>query len=321
MEGQAVVKREDVSFLAAPDRVADWRMVLAYDAASEAGLIDALPATSDELAERLQLHPRAVAAVLDALGAWRIVDRDDDGCYRLGGVAPDADTAASLWHHARVLRRWTRLDEALREPVREHPLAETIPPGPFQAALAASARVRAPALIDGILSRVGTVASMLDLGGGHGEYALEFARRGVTAVLQDRAPVIEAARRRGAVTAGGVELFEGDFFESLPPREFDLVLIAGVTHTFDGDHARRLIERARRVVRAGGALVIVTMLRRRNAVAELFAVQMLANGNGGDTHAEEQYRAWLHDAGFVDVDVVADGAEPQSTLIARRPPV
>lgn len=309
---------DDLSFLAPPDRIADWRMVVAYSTAAEAGLIEALPARADELGAQLQLDPRAVEIVLDALGGWSIVDRDGDGRYSLGPNAPDADAAATLWHHARVLRRWTGLGESLREPLPPQPQREPVPPDVFQAALAVGARRRAPALVDLVLERVGTVSSMLDLGGGHGEYALEFARRGIQAVLQDRSSMIDAARRRGVVPAGGVELFEGDFFEALPGREFDLVLVAGVTHTYDEAHNRRLLERVHGIVRHGGAVVIVTMLQRRSPVASLFAVQMRANGGGGDTHAEAAYRRWLADTGFVDVNVADIGAGPQSALIARR---
>lgn len=307
---------DDLSFLAPPNRVADWRLVVTFGAALESGLFDALPGTADELAQRLGLHPYSVRVVLDALGAWDVVRRESKGLYVAGPGAPRGDDAMTLWHHARGVGGWTRLGEALREPVRDTPAAPTSPDR-FQAALSVGARRRAVPLVDAILQNTGKVRSMLDLGGGHGEYALEFSRRGIEAVMQDREPMIDAARRLGVVT-GHVELFAGDFFEVLPQRQFDLVLLAGVTHTMDAEHNRTLLRRVRSVMRPAGTVAIITMLQRRHPIATLFAVQMLVNGSGGDTHAESEYRVWLADAGYRDVEVFdIPETETQSAILGR----
>ena len=153
------------------------------------------------------------------------------------------------------------------------------------------------------------------LGGGHGEYGLEFARRGLTTVLQDRPVMLEFPHRREAWAAGGVELFPGDFFELLPEGPFDLVYCAGVTHTFDAEHNRRLYERLRPLVAPDGALAIVTFLRG-SPRARLFAIQMLVVGNDGDTHSEDDYRLWLEEAGFGAELVGLDDRE-QALIIAR----
>lgn len=306
----------DLSFLAPPHQVADWRLVVTFGAAVESGLLDALPGTADDLARRLELHPHSVRALLDALGDWDVVRREEGGRYVVGAEAPSGDDAVTLWHHARAVKGWTRLGDALREPVAA---AQGAPASPdrFQAALAVGARRRAVALVDAILRHVGDVHTMLDLGGGHGEYALEFSRRGIAAVMQDREQMIDAARRRGAV-AGHVELFTGDFFEVLPQRRFGLVLIAGVTHTMDAERNQALLRRVRTVLAPGGTVAIVTMLQRRHAIATLFAVQMLVNGGGGDTHAEADYRGWLADAGYVDVEVFdIPETETQSAILGR----
>lgn len=290
--------------------------MVTYGAAVEAGVIDALPGTADELAQRLGLHPRSVRVLLDALGAWDVVRRESDGRYVVGPDAPAGDDAMTLWHHARAVQGWTRLGDALHEPVTPAQRAQ-FSPDRFQSALAVGARRRAVALVDAILRHANEVHSMLDLGGGHGEYALEFSRRGIETVLQDREQMIDAARRRGVVT-GSVELFTGDFFEALPERRFDLVLIAGVTHTMDAERNQTLLRRVRTVLQPGGTVAIVTMLQRRHAIATLFAVQMLVNGGGGDTHEEAAYRAWLAGAGYAGVEVFdIPETETQSAIIGR----
>ncbi|MGH9266299.1 MAG: hypothetical protein ACRD1D_16570, partial [Acidimicrobiales bacterium] len=94
----------DHSFLAPPGEVADWRMVLLFDAAARSGALAALPGTAEEIAGRLGLDGHGLRVVLDALGAWGVVQRDDagGGRYALGAGAPDAGLAAGLRHHARA---------------------------------------------------------------------------------------------------------------------------------------------------------------------------------------------------------------------------
>jgi len=185
-----------------------------------------------------------------------------------------------------------------------------------QAGMAARARTFAPKVVDACLARVPHAKRVLDLGGGHGEYSLEFARRGLSAVLQDRPAMLEFPERRTVWEAGGVEPFPGDFFEVLPEGPFDVVFCAGVTHTFDGDHNRRLYQLVRPLVPDDGALAIVTF-PRGTPRARVFAVQMLVVGNHGDTHSLEDYGAWLAGAGFAMEPTVVD--ELQQSLILARP--
>jgi hypothetical protein len=39
-------------------------------------------------------------------------------------------------------------------------------------------------------------------------------------------------------------------------------------------------------------------------MAEMFAVNMLANTEGGNTYSEAQYREWLTEAGFFKIEVI-----------------
>lgn len=53
---------------------------------------------------------------------------------------------------------------------------------------------------------------------------------------------------------------------------------------------------------------------REEPLAEMFAVNMLANTDGGNTYTEEQYREWLKDAGFGRIGVI-DLDEKERQLI------
>ena len=311
----------DLSFLAEPHAVADWRLMLVLDVASETGLLDALPGRLDDLAGRLDLDPVGARIVLDALGAWDVVVADAGGTYALGPAAPGGAERAVLHHHVRAMRQWCA---GLEDRVRGVPMPDAARPMPrpdrWLAALAVGARRSAPAVVDRVLAAAPGAATVADLGGGHGEYAMEFAARGMKVTLQDRPPMVDAIRAAGRVEAAGVELFAGDFFETLPDGRFDVVFVSGVTHTMPGTRAAELLRRAASVAAPGGLLAVQTFLRGRHRTGAVFAVQMLSNGGGGDTHAEEDYRRWLADAGFAPPGVVDLDEGRRSLLLARAGP-
>ncbi len=309
---------DECSFLAEPGRVSDWRMVVLVEAAVDAGLFAHLPATTAALADRLDLDEQAVRVVLEALACWAVVKVDHDGRWTPGPDAPSPDAIAVLGHHARAIRLWSKsLDDRLRglPPSDPRPGPETV--DRMLDALTVNGRESAPGAVDACLDHVPEARRVLDLGGGHGEYALELARRGLETTMQDQEHVIDAARARGRLAGGGVGLFGGSFFEALPDEPFDLVLCAGVTYTFDAASNTELYRRIRSVLAPGGTLAVHTFLRGTDPVAAVFAVQMLSGGRGGDTHGEDDHRRWLAAAGYGDVTTVRLARRPEWLIFAR----
>lgn len=294
---------DDLSFLALPGEVADWRLVAAFDAAAEVGLFEELPATPTEAANRLGLDERAVRILLGALSVWGVVEEVDGSYSTHPDWSSDQGKAATLRHHARALRAWsTQLGDRLRG---TPPSPSEIPPERHRLwleALATVARDRAPLVVESCLERFPNAHRVLDLGGGHGEHARAFARRGLSVVLQDTQPTIELLEGSD-LPRSGVELFGGDFFETLPDAQFDLVLCAGVTHTYDGERNRLLYRRLASILAPGGGLAIVTFLPERDPRALIFAVQMLAVSAGGNAHKESDYREWLKAEGYREPEI------------------
>jgi len=307
----------DLSFLAPPGDVADWRMTVLFDAVAASGTLSALPGTAEDLATRLGLDAHSLRVALDALSAWEVVQRHPDGTYTSGPAAPSEEAALTLRHHARAIRAWsTSLSDRLHGTAPQ--IRAGIPdPELFIDALAVNARKAAPGVVDLCLGRFPDARSVVDLGGAHGEYSLEFARRGLKVTMQDTPTMIDIVAARGRLSDAGIELFPGNFFETVPQGPFDLAFCCGITHTFDGEHNLALYQRLRPAVAAGGGIAVVTFLRGRHRLGDVFAVQMLANGNGGDSHSEEEYRNWLSAAGFgVDDEPVDMADRPQSLLFA-----
>jgi len=313
-----VTASPDLTFFSPPGETADWRLILLCDAAASSGVLDNLPGSAEDVAGRTSLDPHALRVMLDALVTLDVLETGPDDSYALGPAAPDPDAIPKIRHHARALRRWAvAIDPRLRGESGGDP-AGMADPELFHDSLAATARTLAPGVVDVCLSRFPGAGSVLDLGGLHGEYALEFGRRGMQATVQDQPAMIAVARRRGRLNAAGIELFEGSFFDTVPEGPFDLAFCSGITHTFAGDRNLALFRNLRRAVAPGGGIAVVTFLRGRNPLTALFAVQMLLNGDGGDTHTEAEYREWLSKAGFTVDDAVVDlpGREARSVLFA-----
>lgn len=305
-------------FLAPPGRIDDWRGIVLTNSALETGLLGALPAEATEAAARLGLSAHAVRVVLDALCEFDVVERDGQR-YLLGPGAPDDATAATLQHHARVIAGWSnalpdRLTGAEPPERRERTAAER---GRWLQALATTARERAPELADHCLRQFPQAQRVLDLAGGHGEYGLEFARRGLDVTLQDLPAVIDIVGGWDDIRQSPLSLVPLDAFEGLAPGPFDLVVCAGFTHTMGPEANAELLARLGGVTASGGGIAIVTFVRGHRPIAPIFAVQMLVAG-GGDTYGPEEYRRWLTDAGF-DAPAVVDLDAGTSVLTAARP--
>jgi SAM-dependent methyltransferase len=106
---------------------------------------------------------------------------------------------------------------------------------------------------------------LVDLGCGMGTFTIEAAERGAAAIGIDPAPAaVEAARRVAAAEqAAGARFVRADAAE-LPLGEgsADVVLAADLTEHLDDLTLARIMREARRILRAGGLLVLYTPNRQ-----------------------------------------------------------
>ncbi len=174
--------------------------------------------------------------------------------------------------------------------------------------------------LDGWRPRTGDrdSAHVLDLGGGHGAHAREFARRGCITTMQDLPGVIELARADGRSAAAGVELVAADAVTDLAPGPFDLVLCGNLTNLFPLDQVRDLLNRLRDVLAPDGQVAIASWLRDHGPVGAAFGVQMLVATTAGDAHGESDYRRVCADAGYTDIRFV-DVDHARFTVVLARP--
>ena len=161
---------------------------------------------------------------------------------------------------------------------------------------------------------------MLDLGGGPGKYTRAFIGRGIKAVLYDMPETIDyVSMEFGLGKMKNLSLKKGDFTEKGFEKDFegelfDIVFMGNICHIYSADENRLLIKRVVNLLRKGGMVAIEDLVRGRSPGAEMFGVNMLAHTEGGNTWTEAEYREWLGDAGFYDVEVT-DLSERGSQLI------
>ncbi|MCP2330568.1 class I SAM-dependent methyltransferase [Actinoalloteichus caeruleus] len=317
---------QHLTALAAPDALIDWRLAVCYETAHTTGILDELPATAADIADARDLDPDAVRAVLFVLAGWHYATVDEHDVFSLGPNRPQPHERAALAQHGSWIRRWAAL---VPRRVRDRKATAPDTPPPMDPAtglalLESAGRPFVSAVVDTCLDgwrpRTGDrdSAHVLDLGGGHGAYAREFARRGCITTMQDLPGVIELARADGRSAAAGVELVAADAVTDLAPGPFDLVLCGNLTNLFPLDQVRDLLNRLRDVLAPDGQVAIASWLRDHGPVGAAFGVQMLVATTAGDAHGESDYRRVCADAGYTDIRFV-DVDHARFTVVLARP--
>lgn len=316
---------QHLTALADPGVLADWRLALCFETAYVEGMLDLIPRTAEQISAALCLDVGGVRAVLTVLTAWDHLAVDEDGVFSEGPSRLDARERAALAQHGTWVRRWAlllphRIHDRQASRADEPPATD---PATGLALLESATSAYVRPVVDACLGGCSADSpredvSVLDLGGGHGAYALQFAERGCATTLQDLPGVIAHARADGRLTRAGVDLVADDAFAHLAPGPYDLVLCGTLTNLFPLDQVRELVERIRGVLASEGRLAIVTWLRDRGPVGAAFGVQMLVATRSGDAHGVADYRRVLADSGYRDVRIVEVGAPPLAVILARR---
>jgi cyclopropane fatty-acyl-phospholipid synthase-like methyltransferase len=196
----------------------------------------------------------------------------------------------------------------------------------FIAAMHNNARQRAAQLAGCLVGPAAAGASrMLDVGGGSGAYAIAFAQANAKLRVEvfDQPAVLAIAERhiREAGLEERISTRVGDLRTDEFGGGYDLVLISAICHMLGVEENRNLLARAYRALVEGGRVAIQDFLLRADKTGPragaLFSLNMLVNTRGGASYSEEEYTAWLREAGFGEVRRVSL-AGPAGVLIATR---
>ena len=314
------------------DRQSVERLLL-ISGAVRAGLIDALSregaSSVDEVAGVSGGDPRAVGVVLEALTAEGIVERvavDGDARYRLSALGrahlldegPDLERSGLL-HLANRVKGWLDLPEVIRT-------GKSLPRDPARRdvrSFVSAMGEREPEMLDEIVERcltfAGQIRAMIDIGGAVGHMARQFSRCGVRATLLDRDNVLPFAREFLGKEGADIAFVGGDFTESLPAGPFDLAYLGNVFHIYGPETDARLVHEVYEILNPGGTVAIQDHVWGRSPRAALFAVNMLQATEEGGVWTEEQYRQWLREGGFEEVEIADLDTTNAQLILGRKP--
>lgn len=286
-------------------------------AAVELGVFEALalgPCSVSDVAERAGASERGIGLLLDALEALGYVES------RGGRFAATPATRKWLmksfargipFFESMVFDRWGHLVESIR---RGAPVAsgiEWLDGHPerwvaYEEAMLVIAQTAAPEIVSKTkLPRA--ARRLLDIGGGHGLYAIEFCRnhKDLSAAIFDLPPALEIARRTIAAEnmAGRVSTLEGDLQRDDFGLDYDVVLLFNILHCFRAEENAGLLQRISRAMTLGGTVAVLEQTADRTGGAAGYALTRLQalnffNDLGTGTYASEEIRRWLAAAGF-----------------------
>ncbi len=148
-------------------------------------------------------------------------------------------------------------------------------------------------------------ASLLDIGGGSGAFAMAAASRwpSLDVTVVDLPPVADIARDRiqKAGLQSRIDIFGADASRDPLPDGFDVVSLVRVLHDHDDEMLRLLLAAARRAIRPGGTLLVAEPMAGEGSAGRLvsayFNVYLLAMGSGRPRSPEE-LAGFLREAGF-----------------------
>jgi SAM-dependent methyltransferase len=336
-DGQNLPDRFDILQL-----MRDYQPACVLGAAAELNLFTLLgdrSRTATELAEEAAADPRAMAVLLDALTALRLLEKTG---HRYATPAPLRPLLAEhgpqtvlpmIWHSMNCLRQWTRLAWVVKRGVPDARQASLRGEEADRAAFIAAMHSVSGPMADPLVAFLGDLPfrHLLDVGGASGTWTLAFlrARPGTTATIFDLPDAIDQARRRlaGTAMAGRVMLVPGDFYaDDLPPGA-DLAWLSAIVHQHSREHNRALYRKVHRALQPGGRIavrdIVMASDRTRPPEGAMFAVNMLVNTETGGTFTLAEFAEDLEAAGFVEPVLLLDGEAAMgvamnSVLAARK---
>jgi 3-hydroxy-5-methyl-1-naphthoate 3-O-methyltransferase len=154
---------------------------------------------------------------------------------------------------------------------------------------------------------------LLDVGGGSAAYDIELCIRypNLSATVFDLPFVTEIANERilEAELKDRITTSSGDFFaDPKYPSGHDVILLSMIMHDWSEQEDRAILQKCYEALPRGGAVVINELLvndeKTGPAPAALMSLNMLIETVGGRNYTAVEYRAWLEEIGFRDIQTV-----------------
>jgi ubiquinone/menaquinone biosynthesis C-methylase UbiE/predicted transcriptional regulator len=285
------------------------------------------PADALRLARRLAADPRRLSILLNALVGVGLL-RKRGRTYRNGEIAfrfladGPRSKASILLHHRDCWPEWTTLSGRIRAggkaPGKRKGYQEN-----FIRGMEDNARERAAFVAKRIPLREGE--RVLDLGGGPGTYAVEWAKRypGARLTVFDTPETLAVTRKilkeKGA--SRRVELRQGDFLRDGLGGPYDLIWISQILHAYSERECVRILRKARKAASPGGRVAVQEFLLEESGTfppgPAFFSVHMVAVTEGGKAYTAREIASLFRAAGYGKVSPGRPDARGVGVVTAR----
>lgn len=170
---------------------------------------------------------------------------------------------------------------------------------------------------------------MLDIGGSHGLFCVEFCRRYPTlkATVLDWAIGLENAKitlNQEKDVAPNIDLFECDFEkESLPPEKYNFVFLGNIIHGLNEEANQLLFKKIGDITEKGATIAILDQYSNvkgshfAKGVASLIGYNLFLFA-GGRAYDFDQVKKWLENFGFQSVAFTSLKRSPGFSIISAQ---
>lgn len=304
-----------------------------------------------EIANQIKADERAIIAVLEMLEALGYVKRNEkDGRYSITVMASKwllKDSSTSL---ANYIIMWNELtfqfwDQQLEQSIvngkpsisiydwfNEEPSRWRL----FQTALRELARFSAVEVVERMkishsqsASSSSNTIKLLDVGGGHGLYSIEYCKRypDLSATIFDLPLALESAREnirtfsmedRIFIQPGNYLLQDNSFGK---PNDYDQALLFNIVHAHSSDENIALLYKVAQALKPEGRVVILESLAGNKpsgpttkSFSKFFNLTFLVT-LGAKSYSYKEIAGWLRETGFKKVDRIDLKRTPGVSLV------
>jgi predicted O-methyltransferase YrrM len=292
------------------------------------------PLTVAEIAHRMKASERGIQLLLNALESIGYVKQQGDRYSNTPMTAKwmvrsSPYCVVDMFPYINdVLEIWGNLDEAIRRgetPIMAWEWLDQHPDGwnNYNAAMVALAHMAVPEVIAKVKLPV-TSRRLLDVGGSHGLYAINFCSRypDLSATILDGPQTRKMAEAN--IAAAGMEkrvsFREGDFLTDDLGSGYDVALMFNIIHMYLPDKNIELLQKVGGALNPGGVIVIMdqmatpTSAPTAKAMAGLNGLNLFVNVNG-QTYPPRDVAGWLRQAGLTNTREIFLRKSPGIALV------
>jgi SAM-dependent methyltransferase len=304
--------------------------------AIELAVFDALEdsaLTSEAVAHRLELEPKAAELLLNALAALDLLHKQGDQ-FSLAEAARKYLLCSSPFSVGGMIRFegsvwncWEKLPQAIRsgQPVRPANMYQDDPRETeiFIDAMDALVNARGDAEVIARVLEWNEIEELLDVGSGPASYPIHLCRKypELRATIFDLPGTLALTQRyvREATMTERIRLIAGDYRNDPIPGSYDIVLLSNIIHGEGEQENLSLIDKLVANLKAGGRLIVKDHIlddsRTTPPVGAIFSLLMLLTTASGRCYSFNEIKLWMERAGLTNIEQINLPAPLTSSLV------